>query len=114
MSKYITDWRQREVLAEVSGRVANNMYRACEYAADEARARAPRRTGTLIRDIDIDVEVTARDQEITGWVGVRAGKGRAFWAWFQEVGTRHHGAQPFLRPAVFGNARRIVEIVSGR
>ena len=90
------------------------MYRACEYAAEQARSLAPRRTGRLVGDIDIAVEVTARDQEITGWVGVRSGKGKAFWAWFQELGTRHHAARPFLRPAVFGNARRIVEIVSGK
>ena len=114
MSKYITEWHQKEVLAKVSGRVADNLYQACEFAAGEARQRAPRRSGRLVRDIDIAVEVTARDQVITGWVGVRRGKGRAFWAWFQEMGTRHHAARPFLRPAVFGNARRIVQIVSGR
>lgn len=114
MSKHIVEWRQREVLAEVSGRVADNLYRACEFAAEEARTRAPRRTGQLASDIDIAVEVTARDQEITGWVGVRKGKGHAFWAYFQEVGTSRHPAHPFLRPAVFGNARRIVAIVSGK
>lgn len=114
MSRYITEWRQREVLAEVSGRVADNLYRAAEFAADQARARAPRRTGLIIRRIDIAVEVTARDQEITAWVGVRkGGQPSAFYAYFQEVGTAHHPAQPFLRPAVFGNARRIVQIVSG-
>lgn len=113
MSKCITEWRQREVLAEVSGRVADNLYRACEFAAEEARARAPKQTGKLTGAIDIAVEVTAKDQVITGWVGVRRGKG-AFYAYFQEVGTSHHPAQPFLRPAVFNNARRIVEIVSGK
>lgn len=115
MSQHITEWRQREVLAEVSGRVADNMYRACEYAAEQARTRAPRRTGLVVSRIDVAVEVTARDQEITGWVGVRkGGKPSAFYAYFQEVGTVHHAAHPFLRPAVFGNARRIVEIVCGR
>lgn len=114
MSKHIVEWRQREVLAEVSGRVADNIYRACAFAAEEARARAPRRTGQLVSDVEIAVEVTARDQEITGWVGVRGGKGHAFWAFWQEMGTARHPAHPFLRPAVFGNARRIVEIVSGK
>lgn len=107
----IVEWRQRQVMAEVSGRVADNMYRACEFAAGEARSRAPRRTGLLAEEIDVAVEVTARDQEITGWVGV---KRKAFYAYFQEVGTSRHPAHPFLRPAVFGNARRIVQIVSGR
>ena len=34
MSTHIVEWRQREVLAEVSGRVADNLYRACEFAAE--------------------------------------------------------------------------------
>ncbi len=112
----IVQWNQAKFLAQVSGRVADNMYRACQFAAAEAKSRAPRRTGLLEAGIDTAVEVTARGQEITGWVGVRkGGKGKdPFYAYFQEVGTSHHAAHPFLRPAVFGNARRIVEIVSGK
>ena len=77
-----------EVLAEVSGRVADNLYRACEFAAEEARpgrragrASSPRTLTSPWR--------TARDQEITGWVGVRKGKGRLL-GLLQEVGTSRH------------------------
>jgi HK97 gp10 family phage protein len=112
VSKVITEWNQARVLAEVSGRVADNLHRACQFAAEEAKRRAPRRTGQIVREIDVAVEVTARNQEITGWVGVK--KGNAFYAYFQEVGTSRHPAHPFLRPAVFGNARQIVAIVSGK
>lgn len=108
---YIKEWHQRELLAKVSGDVANNMYQACEFAAQKARALAPRRTGRLIRGIDIVVEMTARANTIEGIVGVHK---RVFWAIFQERGTRHHPAHPFLRPAVFGNAREILRIVSGK
>ena len=110
----IVEWHQREFLAQVSGRVADNLHMACEFAAGEARARAPRRSGQLVSDIDIAVEVTAREQEITGWVGVRTGKKHAFYGYFQEVGTSRMPAHPFLRPAVFNNAARIVAIVSGK
>lgn len=108
--KIVTQWRKREFIAKVSGRVADNLYAACNFAADQARARAPRASGQLIENIDIAVEVTARDEVIEGRVGVRK---KAYWAWFQEMGTRHHAARPFLRPAVFGNAREIVRLISG-
>lgn len=110
MSKFIRDWDQRRYLAKVSGQVADNMHRACEFAATQARARAPFAEGTLKANVDIVVEVTARDETIEGRVGVRK---KAFWAIFQELGTRFHAAQPFLRPAVFGNAARIVRILQG-
>jgi len=107
---YIKDWKQREFIAKVSGVVADNMYAACSYAAEEARALAPVRSGRMKKNIDMVVEVTAHGNTIEGIVGVRK---QAFWAWFQELGTKHHGAHPFLRPAVFGHAREIVRLLCG-
>jgi HK97 gp10 family phage protein len=108
--KYIREWKQREFIAKVSGVVADNMYAACSYAAEQARALAPVRSGKMKKAIDIVVEVAARGNTIEGIVGVRK---QAFWAWFQEMGTRHHPAHPFLRPAVFGHAAEIVRILCG-
>ena len=105
------EWRQREFMAKIGGIVAQNMERACEFAADEARARAPRLTGQLVRGVDIKVGVRARDQTIEGRVGVIK---KVFWAWFQEMGTSKMSARPFLRPAVFNNAARIVRMIEGR
>lgn len=105
------EWNQREYLAVISGRVARNMGRACEFAADQARANAPRRTGRLIRGVDIRVNVRAQKQVIEGRVGVIR---KIFWAWFQEMGTSKMAAHPFLRPAVFGNAERIVRMIEGK
>lgn len=109
--KIVKEWRKKELIAKVSGRVADNIYAACLFVADQARARAPRgETGQLIANIDIDVEVSAREQVIEGRVGVRK---KVFYAWFIEMGTVRMAARPFLRPAVFDNAREIVRLIAG-
>ncbi len=109
MSKYVTEWRAKELIAEVSGRVLRGMDSACDFAADQARAKAPKRTGLLKSEIDYVVQ--AKGLEITGYVGVKAGK--AFYGYYQELGTRKLRARPFLRPAVFGNAAEITRRVAG-
>jgi len=109
--KYITSWRQREFLAEISGRVADNLYRACAWAADEARKNAPVLTGRTKKGVAIDVEVEANNNTIEGRIGV---KENVFWAYFAEMGTEHSAAQPFLRPAVFGNARKLTRMIAGK
>lgn len=38
----------------------------------------------------------------------------AFWGFFQEWGTRHHGAQPFARPAFRAKAPEALGIVGDR
>lgn len=104
----IKEWNQKKVIAEISGRVVQNMDRAGAFAAKQARGKAPVRRGILRRHITHEVEV--RGNVVEGRVGVLR---KAFWGWFQELGTAHMAAHPFLRPAVFGNARRIVRIIQG-
>jgi len=103
-----TDWDTRRVLAMVGGKLVDNMDRACQYAESQAQANAPVMRGVL--KSDITHTVSARANIIEGIVGV---KKEAYWGWFQEVGTQHHAAHPFLRPAVFGNAAAILRILRG-
>ncbi len=105
------EWRDRKFKARIGGIIAQNMERACEFAADQARARAPRLTGNLIQGIDIKVEVRGQANMIEGWVGVVK---KRFYAFFVEMGTSKMAARPFLRPAVFNNARHIVRIIEGK
>jgi HK97 gp10 family phage protein len=107
--RILHSWRQKELIARVSGELVQNMDRACQFAAEVARATAPVRTGILRSEIAY--VVSARGQMVEGVVGVK--RGRAFYAWFVERGTSKMAAQPFLRPAVFGNAARIVRIIAG-
>jgi len=101
--------RKRAWIAEISGRVAANMDAAAGYAAEEARKRAP--VGRGIMKSDITHTVKARGNIVEGIVGV---KKRAFWAWFVELGTVKMADQPFLRPAVFDNIKRIARKLEGR
>lgn len=108
MSKYLVNWNQKELMAAISGRVASGMGRACAFAAAQAQAKAPRRTGLLSGQISYEVRVVGRG--VWGWIGVR--KGRAFYGYFHELGTRKMAAHPFLRPAVFGNGPEIVRRIA--
>jgi HK97 gp10 family phage protein len=106
------DWNPQRVKAAIAGEVVANMYDACLFVADRAKELAPRRGGQLIAEIDIAIDVGARGNVVEGRVGVKRGK--AFYARFMEMGTRFIAAHPFLRPAVFNNAREIVRIIAGR
>lgn len=109
MSRIIREWNPDKVRAMVSGKLVDNMDRACDFAAGQARNRVPKRTG--ITHDDIAYEVSAHGNTIEGRVGVKRGK--SFYAFFVEMGTRKMAAHPFLRPAVFGNAAEIVRIIRG-
>lgn len=109
MGELITQWRQRELIAEISGDVVNGMDKGCDFAAEQARGKAPVWRGWTKEDIDYEVDVEGLD--VIGYVGVK--KGRAFYAIFVELGTKSMAARPFLRLAVFGNAEQIVKLVAG-
>ena len=108
MTKIITEWRQKEFLAELSGRIVNNMDSACQYAVEQVQARTPVRTGVLRSDITYEIKIDGL--VVVGWVGALA---KRFYAYFVELGTSRTKAQPFLRPAVFNNARQIMRKLVG-
>ena len=110
MTNYITEWRQKEFLAKVSGDVINGMESACQFVKAQAQASAAVRTGLM--KSRITHKLKARDNSITGYVGVFKHSG-AFYAQFVELGTSKMAARPFLRPAVFGNAAKILKLVAG-
>ena len=112
---YVKEWNAAKVKAEISGRLLNGMDRACAFAAEQARAGAPKETG--FGASEIDYEVRPERDAVVGYVGVKAGglaanQGKAFYMYFQELGTVRHAARPFLRPAVFENADRIIKFLT--
>ncbi len=109
MSVFVRDWNPQRVKAAIAGRLVDNMERVCEFCVDQARARVPRDTGRLADEIDYDV--MAHGDEVTGVIGVRKGPG--FYGYFHEVGTSKMAAHPFLRPAVFDNGAQIVRMLGG-
>ena len=106
------DWNTQRVKAHIAGGVVQNMETACVFVVSRAKELAPHRTGLVISEIDFTVEIRARGNMVEGIVGVR--RGEAFYARFLEFGTLYMAERPFLRPAVFNNAREIVRILAGR
>jgi HK97 gp10 family phage protein len=113
MSKIVwKEWNPQRVKANIAGRVAENMEVACQFVVGQARSLVAVRSGKVRAEIAFTIDVGARGNVVEGIVGVKRGK--AFYARFLEWGTRKMAARPFLRPAVFDNAREIVRIIAGR
>ncbi len=92
------DWQvklDRKAIQELAG--SNDMKKAMAFiggaAENESKRLAPVDTGNLRRSITHEVE---RDN--LGWF-TRYGTNVRY-ALFQEVGTIHHPAHPFLRPVL--------------
>src|SRR5262245_45423658 len=80
-----------------------------EVIRDGASARAPRKTGQLAGDIQIDVELLPE--------GARAKIGpskKSFYGLFQERGTKHQRAYPFLRPALDEDGPKAQQVMERR
>ena len=101
-------WYDKEVIVRVNALVADHMDTAGEWVAQRAQALAPVRSGRLKKGIDY--VVIGKGDVISAVVGVTKKSG-AWYARFQEQGTKHMKAQPFLRPAVFDNQKTIERIV---
>lgn len=59
-------------------------------------------------------EVSTDSQGVLILVGVRAGRGGTHHGLYIELGSKTAEPRPFLRPAVFENAERIVALLAGR
>lgn len=59
-------------------------------------------------------EVVVGDDEVVIYVGVAKSSSSDKHGLYIELGTRQDPAHPFLRPAVFENASKIVALLSGR
>lgn len=77
---------------------------------DDARRLAPRRTGHLARNIDIEV---VSDGPSAAVAGIGPNKS-AWYGIFPELGTKHQSAQPFLRPSFDANKRDALERINDR
>jgi len=59
-------------------------------------------------------EVKTSPKEVTINVGVRTSSSGSWHGYYIELGSSKFGPHPFLRPAVFQNAAKIVALLSGR
>ena len=106
------DWNPGKVKATITGRAEENVEKACQFVEEQARNNIRSRSGRLANAIG---HVVYRDgDDVIGVVGMRRRFKAAFYGYFLEVGTRKMAAHPFLRPAVFNNARQIMKIITGK
>lgn len=117
----IQEWRQEEVVQEVSDEVERNMETAAKMVEVDAR-----RNLLKIRDPEWGIayrkllafyrltSVVTRDtRAISAGVGMPPGKQGSDYGYWIEVGSRSAPAHPWLRPALCHNLRNILRLLSG-
>jgi len=90
--------------------------------ADEARMRAPRRTGNLAASIVVTTKLKFKTdqrnespEEMRVYIGPAVGRSAGadgFYGHMVEFGTIHMAAQPFLRPAFDAAGNRAMGLVA--
>lgn len=101
--------RAADELRRMDGIIANaipaGVLAGAKYGADQARQRAPRRTGKMADSIEARPGSDKNSAEV--YAGV-------FYSYFVERGTRKpvRGARPFMQPGIYGNRKRIGDIIS--
>ena len=124
MSKIVwRDWNPQGVKASVAEQVAKDMEVACKLVETQARAnlmsistpasgRGYRRKVLAPR---VKYEIEMGKDFVEGRVGILRGRHNEYHgAYYIEIGTRRYPAHPWLRPAVFNNAREIMLIIAGK
>jgi HK97 gp10 family phage protein len=108
--------RLEQVLEQLAPREAKLALRRAAKAGmkivqEAIEEHAPRDTGHLAESINIGSEVGGGDgDDATGSIAVKVGPaGDAYYALFQEFGTRFQQAQPFMTPAYEENKDAVIE-----
>jgi len=116
-----TKWNANKVIDQIKAQVADNMEPACQFVQDEAvrnlraiqgpRGRFYRRVILASR---VAHEIEVGQKFVEGRVGEQKGTKHPQkpYGWYIEVGSSKHPAHPWLRPAVFGNIKAILAILS--
>lgn len=100
------DAYKKRWLAKISGQVVVNLDEVGRFVVEQAKGLAPVGTGRLRDSITYIIEV--KDGRPRCVVGAPK---REFYAIYQELGTKSQPAHPFLRPAVYQNAKEIIRIL---
>lgn len=115
-------WNPEGVIEKVAAETTENMELACKFVETDARRRLlsisePEWGAAYRREIlarKLTSVVTRKGKAIVGVVGMRTGKEGRHYGYYIEMGSSTAPAQPYLRPAVFQNAREIVKLLAGK
>lgn len=91
--------------------VMSALLRGAEIMRALASAKAPVLTGELASSVFKERVGAKLMVQVGAGPGQGLGSRRSFYAHMQEFGTRHHAAQPFMRPAFEQTKRKVVASV---
>lgn len=127
LAELTTDLKKKVVRAGLRDAAAPIAKAAREKAPILKQPATYRLPGTLKRSIitKASKRINGQNGEIGVYVAVRKRKGLGgkagarnpfdpFYWRFQEFGTKHHAAQPFMGPAFNANAERAIDIFTAR
>lgn len=103
----IRSWDPDRIHAAAMRELEARMHAVGAAGAEEMRRGAPARTRRLRSQLGYRLE--RGHNHITAWIGVmdRSRRRAFYWLW-QEFGAPHHGAQPFMRKAIYGAKGRLI------
>ena len=117
-------WMPEKVKKQLLQEVAANAGIVGEFVEGEARRRllaiSDPDWGAGYRGMIAKFLLTNEVEKLPGEVIIRvgtkvskSGKGSRLHGWYIELGSSTAPAHPWLRPAVFGNAKKIASLLSG-
>jgi hypothetical protein len=115
----INQWRQREVIDEVADQVISDMEMAGKVVEVDARRRLLRiqdpEFGRKYRRVLALFRLTSfvrrTGSTIEALIGIPKGEQGGDYGFWIEIGSKTAAAQPWLRPALLTNLRRIREFL---
>lgn len=115
-------WTPEAVKRAAVDQLAQNAEIVGKFVETEARSRLlairkpewGQKYRALVVARRLTYEVERDPKGVTIRVGVRKGEKGRWYGYYIEFGSRTAPAQPFLRPAVYGNAREILALLRGR
>lgn len=123
MSKIVwKNWNPDKVIEKIASDAAENMEIACKFVETEARRRLlaisePEWGAAYRREIlarRLTSVVKRKSKAVVGIVGMMKGKEGSYYGYYIEMGSKTAPPQPYLRPAIFHNAREIVQLLAGK
>lgn len=119
MSKYVTKWHPQEVREAAIAELMDRMPIVGKFVEEDARKRLyaieepewGEKYRRLIVGRRLTFVVERGPKSVTVIVGVKAGEKGRYYGFYIEVGSTTSPAHPYLRPAVFQNARDIVALL---
>jgi HK97 gp10 family phage protein len=104
------DRKLAQLPAEIAfGPLSDAVQAGAKFIEDEARRRAPRDKGDLAKSIGTQMGRRGRSGDPEAKIGPNRREQKV--GRFQEFGTAHNAAQPFLRPALDSRAQTALDVM---